>query len=212
MSRAARRPSTGRDAVLIIVSAPSGAGKTTLVRRVMEKVDNISFSISHTTRPKRNNEKAGVDYHFVSDDQFSSMVKKDEFAEWATVHGNKYGTSFEELDKAARDNIDLFIEIDAQGANQLKEQLKDGVFVCIIPPSFETLKERLKTRGTEEESVINDRLDAARQELKEMEWFDYGIVNDDLETASDELEAILRAEGCRMSRRKAELKKRLRIS
>lgn len=182
---------------LFVVSAPSGAGKTTLCKAVIDFLPNLRHSVSHTTRSPRAGEVDGQDYHFVSNAQFDEMAADGAFVEWALVHGNRYGTALSSLEQARDAGCDLLLEIDCQGAAQLKERCPDSIFIFILPPSFQELERRLKGRQTDTPEVIAQRLLNARVEMREMFWYDYLVINDDFDLASQQLQAILLASGCR---------------
>jgi guanylate kinase len=186
---------------LFIVSAPSGAGKTTLVCAVAERDSQVKESVSFTSRAPRTGEKEGEHYHFVARAEFEAMIERGEFLEWAEVHGNLYGTSrrlVQELRAAGRDVI---LTIDVQGAAQARVLFPDAVSVFVMPPSRETLLERLDTRGANTVDDLQLRLGNALYELAQYKNFDYVIVNDDLQSATGELAAIVIAERCRQQRR-----------
>jgi len=197
-----------REGILFVISAPSGAGKTTLCKEVVDIFPGLRQSISFTTRPRRAGEQDGIDYHFVSAETFAAMVAEGAFAEWAEVHGNRYGTALATLEDCRRTGTDVLLDIDCQGAAQLKQNWPGGVFIFIVPPSFEELERRLRGRDTDSHEVIARRLLNARQELREMAWYDYLVVNDDLERAREELKAVFVAESCRVTRRLAAAQKR----
>lgn len=165
--------------MLFVITGPSGCGKTTLVRQVIDNVKDIQFSVSHTTRKKRKSEKEGRDYYFVSKSEFEQMIKDGKFAEWTVIHGNHYGTSRREIEKKGAQG-DLLLDIDVQGAEQIKEKLKRGVFIFILPPLFEELKARLEERGQESPDSIKERLEVARKDIRFYPHFDYIIINDEL--------------------------------
>ena len=192
-----------RKGVLFVVSAPSGAGKTSLCRELIDRFADLRQSISFTTRQSRAGEEDGVDYNFVDDAQFRQMVDDDRLAEWAEVHGNCYGTSLETLETAAEQGIDMLLDIDYQGAAQLKKNYQHGVFVFILPPSFAELEKRLRGRGTDTDEVISQRLKNAEKEISDTGWYDYLVVNDDFQTAFEELSSIVTAERCRSQRNEA---------
>lgn len=173
---------------IIVITAPSAAGKTTLIKKYISLHKNAVFSVSHTTRPKRKGEVDGKDYHFIDEKTFNDMINNSEFIEWALVHGNLYGTSFLELKKAEDDNIILILDIDVQGALFLKSKGIDAIYIFIIPPSIEDLEERLKKRGTENDESMKKRIWDAKRELEYKKEFDFVIVNDNLDKAYDELE------------------------
>lgn len=186
---------------MLVVSAPSGTGKSTLTRRLMQEFPELSFSISCTTRAKRAGEVDGRDYHFLSVEEFMRLREKDHFAEWAEVYGNYYGTPKDETLSLLRDGKDLLFDIDVQGAEQLKRNMGGGAYAFIFPPSMEILKERLLGRGTDKSEAVAKRLETAPAELAKAELFDYWIVNDDLEQAYLELKSIYLAERCKPFRR-----------
>jgi guanylate kinase len=182
---------------LFVVSAPSGAGKTSLCKAVIDILPNLRHSVSHTTRSPRTGEVDGRDYHFVSNAEFDAMVADGAFVEWALVHGNRYGTALASLEQVRDAGCDLLLEIDCQGAAQLKERCPDAIFIFILPPSFQELERRLKGRQTDKPEVIAQRLLNARVEMREMFWYDYLVINDDFDLANQQLHAILLASGCR---------------
>ena len=186
--------------ILFVISAPSGAGKTTLLGRVMQQVPGLSFSVSHTTRRPRSNEKDGRDYYFVSLGDFQKMVEKGEFIEWAEVSGNRYGTALSNLRGLHSKEIDILLDIDTQGAKQIKEKVESVVFIFLLPPSPETLRDRLLRRGLDSPETIERRLANAWKEMKEAVWYDYVIVNEEVEEAVEQLTAIILAERNRKQR------------
>ena len=186
---------------LFIISAPSGTGKTTILKRVISELENIVFSVSHTTRAPRPGEKDGVEYFFVDTDIFETMQKQEVFLEWAEVHGNLYGTSSYVVKELTEQGKDIILDIDVQGARQVMDKVRNkGVFVFIAPPSLQELKKRLVNRGTEPESVIATRLKNSHGEMKSLEHCDYVIVNEQLDKAVDMLKSIIIAERSRKRR------------
>jgi guanylate kinase len=196
--------------LLMVLSSPSGAGKTTLTRRLRESFPALRFSVSHTTRKPRSNEVDGKDYHFVDRAQFDALVGADAFVEWAEVHGNCYGTSRLEIDRARHDPecAGMIFDIDYQGARQIRAKQPDVVTIFILPPSMDELLKRLRGRASETEEVVKKRFQAAQIEIEHYGFFDYLVVNDDLETAFKHLEGIVLAERSRRFRR-ADLAERL---
>jgi guanylate kinase len=188
------------EGILFVVSAPSGAGKTSLCRELIDSFPEIGQSVSFTTRSMRNGEREGVDYHFVDPSVFLQMTENRQFAEWAEVHGNLYGTAVKTLEEAADQGIDLLLDIDYQGAAQLKKNCKHGVFIFVLPPDLRELERRLRSRGTDIDEVIRRRLEVARQEIAQAVWYDYLVVNDDLATAISKIKSIVVAERCRSER------------
>jgi len=187
--------------VPFVISAPSGAGKSTLVRGLRERLPGIGFSVSHTTRQPRAGERDGVEYHFVNRSGFESMIRSGEFLEWAEVHGNLYGTSVAALEARLAVGDDVVLDIDVQGAEQVRKKLVDAVSIFILPPSREALRRRLEDRGSDPVEVVERRLANATRELAQAHRYDYLIVNDDVEQATGELCCVVRAERCRGARR-----------
>lgn len=184
----------------VVVAGPSGAGKTTLCRRVVARRRDVRFSVSATTRPPRPDEADGVDYRFLSRDAFERLVEGDELLEWAEVHGEMYGTARAELRAAAEEGKHLLLDIDVQGARAIRRRVREAVSVFILPPTGERVLARLRKRGSEDEETLRRRLRTAVAELRAVEEFDFAFVNDDLDEATGALEAILRAERRRVSR------------
>lgn len=176
---------------LFIVSAPSGAGKTTLGKMAVDNIDNLSFSVSYTTREAREGEVEGVHYHFVTKEVFNEMQDKGDFLEWAKVHDNYYGTSKGDIDKLLAQGKDVIFDIDVQGARQLKEKLNNGIYIFILPPSKEACRERLMSRAQDSDEVIEKRLATSLEEIKEVEMYDYVVINDDLNIAFELFKGIL---------------------
>ena len=179
--------------LLFIVAAPSGAGKTTLVRQLLSSVGGIGLSISYTTRAPRAGEENGREYHFTDPDRFRSMIEADDFLEWAEVHGNYYGTSKRWIEAERAAGRDVLLEIDWQGAQQVRRIFPDAIGIFILPPSMEALTQRLQGRGTDSPEVIARRLAAAREEMSHVGEFGYVIINDDLQTALTDFVSVVRA-------------------
>jgi guanylate kinase len=184
---------------VIVVSAPSGAGKTTVVARVLREIDGIRFSVSHTTRPPRSDEKDGIDYHFVDRAAFTRLREEDKLLEWAEVHGNLYGTARAEIDAARAEGKDVLLDLDVQGAALVRERVPGAVTVFILPPSFQALEQRLRRRGQDDEAMIERRLAAAGREIVAVRHYDYALVNDDFDKCVEGLTSIIRAARCRVS-------------
>jgi len=191
---------TADPGLMVVLSGPSGAGKSTLCHAAMNRRSNLEFSISYTTRPPRPGEVHGRDYFFVDDSTFDRMVAEGAFIEWARVYGNRYGTSLEFIRSRTAAGADLILDIDSQGAAQIKKRFPEAVFVFCLAPSQESLENRLRARGTETPESLARRLNEARNEIRQAVWYDYIIVNDDLSTAVDEFVAVIVAERCRVHR------------
>ncbi len=179
---------------LFIISAPSGTGKTTLCSMVIEELENISFSVSHTTRSPRPGEVNGKDYYFISEQEFERLVAEDAFLEWARVHGNFYGTHRGYVMEKLAQGVDVILDIDVQGAKQVKKKLPSAITIFILPPSWQALEERLLKRGSEDMEKIKLRLQNAMKEIEEVTNYHYAVVNDQLLKALQELKTIILAE------------------
>ncbi len=180
---------------LFVLSAPSGTGKTTILKKVMAEVEGLKFSISHTTRLPRQGEKNGVDYHFVSKDDFKVAIEKGHFIEWAEVHSNFYGTSSEAIDQQLKNGIDVVLDIDVQGAEIIRSRDDvEAIDLFIAPPSLKELEGRLRGRGTEQEDAILTRLKNAGVEMQSANKYQYLIINDEVDIAAQSLKAIVLAE------------------
>lgn len=191
---------------LIVISGPSGAGKSTVVAKAIEGRDDMCFSTSVTTRKPRPGEVDGREYFFVDLDRFKEMVENDELLEHATYVANSYGTPRKYVEDKLNEGLNVFLDIEVQGARQINEKMPEAVKVFIIPPSLDELKRRLENRGTDTARAIEARLIRARQEYAEADFYDYIIINDDADKAAKELSAIITAEDCRASIRDHYLK------
>ncbi len=185
---------------LFVISAPSGAGKSTLCHRLIEETPNVGLSVSHTTRSPRRGEVDGVDYHFVSKEEFMNMVDQGEFLEWAKVHDNFYGTSRLSVMPMIEAGQEVLLDIDVQGAMQVRKSIPEAILIFILPPSLEILEQRLRNRGTDSEETIKLRLKNARSEMAAAPSYDYIIINDDLIRAVGDLQSIVLARRCTASR------------
>ena len=194
-----KKISLKREGTLFVISAPSGTGKTTICRKLLKKYDTLKLSVSYTTRPPRKGEENDIDYTFITKDKFKKMIDKGEFAEWAMVYGNFYGTSIKRLKKLNKDGYDIILDIDTRGAMQLKNTYDNAVYVFILPPAIQTLKDRLISRKTETDDIVKKRLKSAREEISFYEKYDHIIVNDILKDACQELESIIMATKTRTS-------------
>jgi len=185
---------------VFIISAPSGSGKSTLVERLLIELKGLTFSVSYTTRTPRGQEVDGDAYHFISRQEFEARIVRGEFLEHAEVFGNYYGTHADVLDQARRQNADLVLDIDVQGAAQLKKRIPDAVSIFILAPSREILEQRLRSRGQDREEVVRRRLANAAQEIRQYDRYDYVLVNREVEPAVETLKSIVRAERVRRVR------------
>ena len=185
---------------LFVVSSPSGGGKGTLIRHVLDEVPNLSYSVSFTTRAPRPGEVDGREYFFVSRPVFGEMVAAGEFLEWANVHGNLYGTARRQIAAETAAGLDIVLEVDVQGAASVRQLLMDSVSIFILPPSYEVLRERLIARGTDSPEELEVRLRNAPAELRQYSSFDYVIINDEIERAAGQLASIIYAERARCMR------------
>ena len=184
----------------IIISAPSGTGKTTTCKRLKQRLPNLKIATSHTTRKIRKGETQGVDYFFISKEEFESKKNNNDFLEWAKVHREYYGTSFEALDKHRQNGFDILLELDIQGVNSLRNMDFEGIYIMILPPSIEEMTKRLKKRGTETEEDIEGRLKTGKEEIKDYKKHDYVITNFEVEETVESVLAIVRAEKSRVAR------------
>jgi guanylate kinase len=193
---------TKRKGVIFILSAPSGAGKTTLIKKLLKLFPDITLSVSCTTRARRPGETAGRDYHFVTEKHFAALRSRSGFAEWARVHGYFYGTPRAPLERTIAQGRDILLDIDVQGARKIKRQYPDAVSIFVLPPSRRELEQRLARRGTDRKETIRKRLENARREIREIMRYDYAVENRELRRAVEEAEAIVTAERLRVARLK----------
>ena len=188
------------EGIPFILSAPSGTGKTTVCKILREKLSDIRFSISHTARPARPDEADGKDYYFISMDEFKKKIGRGEFLEWANVHNNYYGTTFETINSFRQIGQDLLLDLDVQGVQSLRQLKFSGVFIFLLPPSIEELHQRLKKRGTEPDQMIMDRIDTGKKEMTQYLLYDYVVTNINLDETVANLVSIIRSERCRTHR------------
>ena len=191
---------------VFIISAPSGSGKSTLVHRILQSIPNLAFSISYTTRAPRPTETNGVDYVFVSRDEFEARLGRAEFLEYAEVFGNYYGTNRESFERAIQEGRDLVLDIDVQGARQLKVAIPEAISVFVLPPSRDVLEQRLRARSQDSEEVIQRRLRGAAAEVRNYTQYDYVLINREIEEAAARLASIVRAERLRKARMEEEVR------
>ncbi|NLJ34371.1 MAG: guanylate kinase [Firmicutes bacterium] len=200
------------EGLLLVISGPSGVGKGTLCKALRQALPELGYSISATTRPPRPGEQNGVEYLFLSREDFAAKIEKDEFLEWALVYGNYYGTPRAPVERDLRRGKDVILEIDMQGARQIKERFPEGVFVYLLTPSLEEQRRRIEKRGTENTASILDRLGKVQEELKHINWYDYVIVNDKIAAGVDKLKSIITAEKSRVTRNRKWLDKLVKAS
>ena len=184
-----------------VITGPSGVGKSTIIQQIRGRVTNLGYSISHTSRNPRSNEVNGVDYHFVSREIFTKMIDDGAFVEWAQVYHDLYGTSFARLDNPLKKGLDVVMDLDSQGAKNVKEHFQDSILIYILPPSLEVLEKRLRDRALDDEKVIENRLEKAHKELRACIWYDYIVVNEDIHQSVGEVESIIISERCRRENR-----------
>lgn len=189
-----------QEGIPIIISAPSGAGKTTICQALAQRLPDLNFSVSHTTRKPRENEKEGVDYHFVSKETFLEMTNRNKFLEWAKIHDNYYGTGLKNIEDTLKKGNDLVLELDIQGVESLRALKYEGVYVFILPPSLEELEQRLTRRGTESGDQIQRRLEVGKNEIAQSHLYDYAVTNVNVDESVDTILAIIRAEKNRIRR------------
>jgi len=191
--------------LFIVVSAPSGAGKSSICQRFMQACPEMKFSVSYTSRSPRPNEVNGKDYYFISREEFQARIDQGEFVEWIENYGHLYGSSRKNMEEFLHDGQDLLLDIEPRGAKKIKQNFKGGIYVFVLPPSRAELLKRLEGRGCETGDVIQNRYDQAESELKEISWYDYVIFNKDLETAVNQLISIYVAQKCKRSRLQGEI-------
>ncbi len=184
--------------LLFIVSGPSGVGKGTLREKVFKIFPDLRYSVSVTTRSRRKGEREGIDYYFVSENEFKKMIEENKFAEWALVHGDYKGTPLDFMKDSLQKGEDVLLEIDVQGAMQIKDKFSEGIFIFIAPPSWRDLEERLRERKTEQKEDLKKRLKDAHNEMRYMQTYNYLVVNDDIKVAVKKLESIIIAERCKI--------------
>ncbi len=187
--------------ILFVISAPSGAGKTTLAQLTVKNVPGVIQSVSHTTRPMRRGESEGASYHFVDREKFLETARAGGFIEWVELHGEYYGTSYDAVLRAKEEGRDLILVIDVQGAAKLRQKYRDTVLIFILPPSLKALELRLSKRGTEHQESIERRIEEAKREIGASVDYDYLVINDRIEDAADEIAHIIHAERCRLDRK-----------
>jgi guanylate kinase len=188
---------------IFVLSAPSGAGKSSIAEALMKRVDGMAYSVSHTSRPPRGRERNGVDYHFINQHTFREMIEKKAFLEWAEVHAHLYGTALDTVKGQMTSGLDILMDVDVQGGRNVKDQFSDAVLIFILPPSLKILEKRLTARGTDDRKMIQKRMAQASEEIKNCWWYDYIIINNDLKKAVFEAQSIILSSRCRSERRMA---------
>ena len=188
--------------LLVVLSGPSGAGKSTVVKKLMQQRGNIHFSVSYTTRAPRNEDIDGVTYNFVDRAEFERMIADNEFLEYAEYSGNYYGTSLKVIEEKQAAGIDVLLDIEVQGAANVRSKCPDAVLVFTVPPSYQELERRLRGRNTDDEQTICKRLSRALEEIREINMYDYLVINDQVDNAVAELDAIMSAAECRIANRR----------
>ncbi|MFD2044047.1 guanylate kinase [Ornithinibacillus salinisoli] len=193
--------------ILFILSGPSGVGKGTVRKELFDRKTDLKYSISMTTRDMRPGEQNGIDYFYKSNEEFESLIEQNKLLEYAKFVNNYYGTPREYVEQTLADGYDVFLEIEVQGALQVKENFPEGVFIFLFPPSLEELKNRIVNRGTESEELILNRLKEARKEIELMDAYDYVVVNDDVDNAVTKIQSIIQSEHCKRERIAKQYKK-----
>lgn len=189
-----------KEGLLLVVSGPSGVGKGTVCNALRKRMPDLTYSVSATTRAPREGEVDGVNYFFKTVPEFQSMIENDELIEWAQYVGNYYGTPRRVVEETLQSGKDILLEIEVQGALQVKEKFPQGIFIFLVPPTFEDLRKRIKGRGSETETSLTSRLHVASDELKQIEHYDYVVINDEVEKACERIQGIIHAEHCRKER------------
>jgi guanylate kinase len=185
---------TGR---LFVISAPSGTGKSTIIREVRRGLGRLGYSVSHTSRPPRGNEREGVDYYFVDRLGFERMIAQGTLVEWAEVYAAYYGTSSLELERLIQEGLDVLLDMDSQGARNIRARFPNTILIYLLPPSLDALEARLKGRGTDSPQTIRGRMEKSYSEMANCAWYDYIVINDDLEQAVGAVRSVIIAERCR---------------
>jgi guanylate kinase len=196
---------------IYVISGPSGVGKSTIIGALRERFPEIGYSVSHTSRAPRPNEKDGLDYHFIDSDRFRDMIDNDAFVEWATVYGDYYGTSRAGLKKQTDKGVDVILDVDSLGAANIRDNFQNSLLIYILPPSLRDLEKRLELRATDKDETIKKRIALAQKELKNCEWYDYIIINDVLEKTITNIEAIIISNRCSKNRMLPEIRKKFQI-
>lgn len=197
---------------IYVISGPSGVGKSTIIRGLRDDTSNMVYSISHTSREPREKEKDGVHYYFVNRPTFLDMIEDGAFLEWAQVYDDYYGTAYSSIENQLNSGSDVIMDLDPQGAKNIKKAHPESILIFILPPSYEVLEKRLRERATEEEGAIQSRLQKAHRQLMECVHYDYLIVNDILDRASSEAAAVITASRCRRARRLSEVEKNFKLN
>ncbi|HDZ89956.1 MAG: guanylate kinase [Deltaproteobacteria bacterium] len=191
---------------LFVISAPSGGGKSTILDALRQSVTGLAYSISHTTRRPRGNERHGKDYYFVDRGTFTRMIDAGEFVEWARVYDNLYGTSYAGLQDMTRAGLDVVLDVDIQGGRNIRARFPESVLIFLVPPSLEVLEQRLRGRGTDSEEVIRARMETAMDDIRNCRWYDYIVLNDEIDRAIGETRSIIISSRCRAKKRLPEIR------
>ena len=197
---------------IYVISGPSGAGKSSLIRHLRKGVTGLGYSVSHTSRKPRDHEVDGVDYHFVDKPGFRRMIEKGDFVEWAEVYQDLYGTAFSSLEGQRALGLDVVMDVDVQGAGNIRRHVKDAILIYVLPPSLEVLERRLRERGTDDEKAIGIRIEKALKEIKNCLSYDYLIFNEDLRKAEEEVKSIIISERCRTSFRVSKVERLFNVT
>ena len=198
--------------LIYVISGPSGTGKSTIIDGLRKLIPDLAYSVSHTSRKPRGEERDGVDYFFVEREDFERLIRKGDFLEWAEVYGDYYGTSFSSLKGQVELGLDVIMDVDIQGAKNIKASFDESLLIYILPPSLEMLEKRLRGRGSDSEKAIKNRIEKAFKELTNCVWFDYIIFNDDLDQAVNEAASIVNSEKCRKARQFSKVQRIFQIS
>jgi len=192
---------------IFVISGPSGAGKSSIISALLKDFHRLTYSISHTTRKPRGIEKNGTEYHFVDRDTFREMIAAGAFVEWASVYDDFYGTAFSTLKDQLQNSLDVLLDVDSQGARNIRKHFDQTILIYVLPPSLSVLKKRLTSRGTDPEATIRRRMEKAAREINNCLWYDYVVINSDLETAVGETRAIILSRRCTLRRREEEIRR-----
>jgi len=198
--------------LLSVISGPSGAGKSTIAKSLEQRIEGLQYSVSHTSRKPRSGERDGVNYYFVDRTTFEKMITEGAFVEWAEVYGHLYGTSLASINEQKSLDSDVLMDVDVQGARNIRKRFQASVLIFVLPPSIQVLENRLRQRGTDKEETIAKRMERAADDIRNCSWYDYIVINEDLEKATQEVQAVILSERCRTRRRLPGVKELFDIS